>query len=192
MATPPVDDRLRNYRTLLKKVDERCREIERNCRAHIACRKGCAECCRHFSIFPVEAAALSEALQRLTKEQADHILEKARNSTPESPCPLLEKRICLLYKARPVICRTHGLPLLYVQDGQTIVDFCPLNFRDLDSIPGNAVIHLDRLNEMLASVNRLFVAEFFGFSVKADRLSIAEALLENFEKPSAPAPSFRR
>ncbi len=179
-AVRPVDDKLRNYRILLKKVDERCRAIKRDYRQHIACRKGCAECCGHFSIFPVEAVALAEALRNLRPEQIEHIREKARNTTQESPCPLLEKRLCLLYGIRPIICRTHGLPILYSHEGRTAVDFCPLNFRDVDSIPGNAVIDLDRLNETLTYVNRLFVAEFFDPSVVADRLSIAEALLKTF------------
>lgn len=180
-ARQPAGDRLKNYRALLKKVDERCREIERDYRRHIACRKGCAECCCHFSIFPVEAVALAESLRKRPEKQVEYLREKARNATLESPCPLLEKQTCLLYDARPIICRTHGLPVFFVQDGRMTVDYCPLNFRDLDSIPLNAAIDLDRLNDALASVNRLFIAEFFSSSILDARLSIAEALLEKFE-----------
>ena len=58
------------------------------------------------------------------------------------------------------------------------VDFCPLNFQGIGSLPGSAVIDLDRLNTTLTAVNALFVAEFSrpSFS-ESRRLTIAEALL---------------
>ena len=111
-------------------------------------------------------------------QNASRIRERARRSSPDGPCPLLEESRCLLYTARPIICRTHGLPLIMTQDGERTVDFCPLNFQGLDTLPGNAVIDLDRLNTTLAAVNALFVAEYYhGSPPEKERLTIAEALL---------------
>ena len=45
---------------------------------------------------------------------ARHLAEwDARHGTDpgEAPCPLLRDGACLLYEARPVLCRTHGFPL---------------------------------------------------------------------------------
>jgi uncharacterized protein len=58
------------------------------------------------------------------------------------------------------------------------VDYCPRNFRNIETLPGNAIVDLDRLNEALATINLLFVSEYFerGSPSKA-RLTISEALL---------------
>lgn len=170
-------DPLDNYRDLLARVDNLCRTITGEFAAQLACRPGCAGCCRHISLFPVEAVALAVALGRLPVEQAATIRARAGGASPDGPCPLLANGLCLLYEARPIICRTHGLPLLTALEGKRSVDFCPLNFRGLDSLPGSAVIDLDRLNTTLAAINALFVAEFFsGATAGKERLSIAEAL----------------
>ena len=169
---------LGNYHTLVTRVDELCAEITGQFGAAIACCPGCAGCCRHISIFPVEGIALAAALRNLPAVEASRIRELARLSPSDAPCPLLEEGRCLLYAARPIICRTHGLPLLTIQDEKRAVDFCPLNFQGVGSLPGHAVIDLDRLNTALTAVNALFVAEFpRGDLVGRGRLTIAESLL---------------
>jgi len=171
---------LSNYQTLVARVDELCTAVTTEFGAQLACRPGCAGCCRHLSLFQVEGIALAAALSALPAAEATHIRGRARLSSPDGPCPLLEDGRCLLYAARPIICRTHGLPLLTSQDGKRNVDFCPLNFQGLDTLPGSAVIDLDRLNTTLTAVNALFVAEFFrGDPPERERLTIAEALLLN-------------
>ena len=168
---------LRNYRNFLARVDHICREIEVEFASSVACHAGCDGCCRHISLFPVEAAALGAALDDIPPEKAVAIRARAFGASPDGPCPLLENGLCLLYDARPIICRTHGLPLLTLQGGKRTVDFCPLNFRDITSLPGNAVIDLDRLNTTLAAINALFVAESSTRSPQGEeRMTIAEAI----------------
>lgn len=179
MDTDRTIDRelLRNYRDLQARIDLVCRKIEAEFGPHLACQGGCDGCCRHISLFRVEAVALATAVNDLPPEEASHILIRARGASPDGPCPLLENGLCLLYAARPIICRTHGLPLLTLQGGKQSVDFCPLNFRDITSLPGSAVIDLDRLNTTLAAINALFVAEFFkNAPPEKARITIAEAL----------------
>jgi hypothetical protein len=173
------EDPYRNYRDLQEKVDQICREIEADFGPCLSCHAGCDGCCRHLSLFPIEAAALAAALNDLPGDQAERIRRRARGASPEGPCPLLENGVCLLYSARPIICRTHGLPLLTLRDGNRTIDFCPLNFRGISSLPGKAVIDLDRLNTTLAAINALFIAELpETASPEKDRLTIAEALTE--------------
>ena len=169
--------RLGNYRDLISRVDELCRRIEESLRPQIACTSGCDGCCRHLSLFPVEAAALAAALQELPLSDRRRIRERARATLPKDPCPLLEQHRCLLYTARPLICRTHGLPLLMNRDGRRQVDYCPLNFRGVSSLPGSAVIDLDRLNETLVAVNLCFISTPELPTTWPERLTIAEALL---------------
>jgi hypothetical protein len=169
---------LKNYLTLVERVDDLCLRATEEFGAHIACRAGCAGCCRHLSLFPVEAVALARALNDLPAEQAAHIRGQAAQNLDDATCPLLSNNHCLLYTARPIICRTHGLPLLTSQEnGKQLIDFCPLNFQGFDSLPGSAIIDLDRLNTTLAAINALFVAEWHkNTPSRKERIPIFEAL----------------
>jgi uncharacterized protein len=164
---------LENYRALLARVDEICHMTSERFGAEIVCRAGCDACCRHLSIFAVEAAALNRALHQAPGDLSARIRQRAAAAAPEDPCPLLQDGLCLLYQARPIICRTHGLPLLLHRDGKSEIDFCPENFRGLESIPGSAVLDLERLNATLATINALFLRSCPG----PQRLTIAQALL---------------
>lgn len=178
---PAIVQQLHNYRTLVERVDALGRRIEGEFRAQIACRRGCDACCRHLSLFRVEGVALAQALASLPEAAAARIRERARRATADGPCPLLEEGVCLLYAARPIICRTHGLPLLTGAGEARRLDYCPENFRGIDALPAGAVIDLDRLNTTLAAVNALFVSEAYqGHPPAQERLRIAEALLLEF------------
>ncbi|MHB1397460.1 MAG: YkgJ family cysteine cluster protein [Trichloromonadaceae bacterium] len=169
---------LRNYQQLSAKVAELCGQIEERCREHLACRQGCDSCCRHLSLFWVEAVALAWALKQVAPALAQTIRGQARHGTPDGPCPLLLGGGCLLYAARPLICRTHGLPLLLERDGKRRIDYCPLNFQQAATLPPGALVNLETLNATLAAVNALFVQELFGAAgPPVERLSIGEALL---------------
>ncbi len=163
-----------NYQNLVRRVDEQCREIEKMYREHISCKKGCADCCRHISIFSVEALAITDGMARLPANQVCHLKEMARDASPDGPCPLLENGICLSYDTRPIICRTHGLPIMIVRQGKPEVDFCPLNFTHVTTLSGKAMIDLDRLNNTLAAINALFAERSGNLP---ERLTIAEAIL---------------
>ena len=164
---------LENYLALIGRVDEMCASTAQRFDAQISCRPGCDACCRHLSIFAVEAKALEAALAALPAAEARLIRDKARNCAPQDPCPLLHEGLCLLYQARPIICRTHGLPLLITREGgEHGVDFCPENFRGLTSIPGSAVLDLDRLNAALTAINALFLKSNPG----PERLTMAQAI----------------
>ncbi|MBJ6727830.1 YkgJ family cysteine cluster protein [Geomesophilobacter sediminis] len=163
---------LQNYLTLLERVDALCARTATQFADHITCRPGCDSCCRHLSISAVEAAALVHALRELPEEQAALVREQAQAADASSPCPLLHDGLCLIYHARPIICRTHGLPLLIRQDGAARVDFCPDNFQGIDRIPGSAVLDLERLNEMLAAINALYLQQCPG----PERIHMAQCL----------------
>ena len=176
-------ERLTNYRALLARVDQLAAGITEKFGSQLACRAGCDGCCRHLSLHVVEGVALAAALQELPGELVAHIRQRARNAAADDPCPLLEGGLCLLYAARPIICRSHGLPLLIVTGGKRQVDFCPLNFQGVETLPGGAVIDLEQLNTALAAINALFAREA-GIELPPgeERLTIAEALLLDVQK----------
>lgn len=173
-----ADHHLTNYRTLVARVDALCRKIETDFRSQIACRRGCDACCRHLSLFRVEGVVLARALREMPEPAAARIRDRARHASADGPCPLLDNGVCQLYAARPIICRTHGLPLLLGETETRRVDYCPENFRELDALPASAVIDLERLNTTLAAVDALFVSAVSPDRLPGEeRLTIAEALL---------------
>ncbi|MBM4394334.1 MAG: YkgJ family cysteine cluster protein [Deltaproteobacteria bacterium] len=116
----------------------------------IACGPRCDGCCRvDLSVFPVEAeriAAAFAALPPRTRAAAARRAESGRHCAMLHP----RRRQCVVYPARPLICRTHGLAIL--ADGR--LDHCPLNYRDGPTDRANVLV-LDRVNEPLALADRL-------------------------------------
>jgi len=158
MSDSLPDETLANYRSLLSRVDQLCTKITAAFKDEIVCKAGCSGCCRHLALFPVEAANLATVVSELPAGIKSLLAERLQ--WPEDgPCPLLLDDCCLVYLHRPVICRTHGLPLLAEVDGVRTVDCCPENFTTAASLPGSAVINLEVLNSTLVAINGMFVAE---------------------------------
>lgn len=59
-----------------------------------------------------------------------------------------ETGLCIVYQARPLICRSHGLTILI--DGK--LDCCPLNYTTA-AAPLTHVLDLEKLNTVLVSIN---------------------------------------
>jgi len=167
---------LDNYFQMIARVDVLCRGIQDVLSGRITCREGCSSCCTAITLFPVEAAALNAALEALPDARQAAIRRHVAEHTGGERCPLLEAHRCLLYSARPIICRTHGLPIIYSEGNQRKVDCCPLNLSEGEQpVSGSAIIDLDRLNTLLVAVNALFLSHADAVSLP-ERLSIAEAL----------------
>ena len=153
-------DPLANYHSLVAKVDDLCRGIEDRLGAAITCHDGCSSCCLAISVFPVEAVAMIEAANRLPAEEFQHLKQHLASWSEGEACPLLADDRCLLYEARPIICRTHGLPILLVEGEERRIDVCPRNCQGVDHLPGEVILDLERLNTLLAAVNALYLREF--------------------------------
>jgi Fe-S-cluster containining protein len=79
-------------------------------------------------------------------------------------CAFLEADgACGIYGLRPLVCRSHGLPLQFKDFGEVegdeavFRDVCYLNFRnqDISNLPDQDVLNLDTLNTILAMLNRM-------------------------------------
>jgi Fe-S-cluster containining protein len=172
-----MEDLLNNYRQLVARIDALCSDIAEALGERITCAEGCSDCCSAITFFPVEAAALATALDALPKEEAGEILRLVAEQAGGERCPLLHHDRCLLYAARPVICRTHGLPIIYGAGEERRVDYCPRNLTGCEAIPGSAIIDLDNLNALLVAVNSLFLSRSEMHDMP-ERIAIAEALLK--------------
>lgn len=166
---------LDNYRQLTAKIDSLCGSINSALGEQITCYKGCSSCCTSITVFPVEAAALREALDRLPAREAESIRQHVAQNSSSERCPLLSHHRCLLYIARPIICRTHGLPITYTDDQQQRNDCCPHNMTGTGTVSGTNVIDLDKLNSLLVAVNALYLSEAEALDYP-ERVTIVEAV----------------
>ncbi|KAB0665703.1 YkgJ family cysteine cluster protein [Oryzomonas japonica] len=172
-----MDDLLHNYRQLIARIDALCRGIVDALGEQITCSEGCSDCCTSINLFPVEAASLAAALEALPEEEAEEIRRYVAEHAEDERCPLLRNHRCLLYAARPVVCRTHGLPIIYGTGQERRIDYCPLNLTESESLPGSVIIDLDNLNSLLVAVNALFLSQSDSLDTP-ERLTIVEALLK--------------
>lgn len=87
---------------------------------------------------------------------------------------LLVDHTCMVYPARPVICRTHGLPIYMEKEGRAQVDFCPENFKTVSELPREALLDIDHLNTLLIAVNQHFLEQLE--ADLPDRIPVSHAL----------------
>lgn len=111
----------------------------------LQCRPGCTECCVHFSILPLEAALIR---QRIKESQPTKPLKV-------ESCPLLKENCCSIYDIRPLICRTQGLPIAYVDEGSNCIEVsaCRLNFPDDHQFEKEDLLFIDQFNSRLVELN---------------------------------------
>ena len=156
---------LAGYIDLLKNVDAAMEKLSRLHGPEMKCAPGCDECCRApRSALLIEGFFMSIALRRkLDESRLNKLLERAC-ADPET-CPFLNgEGLCVIYEARPLICRTHGAPLLVDTGDEVGVSFCRLNFTARDRnepFEQDDVIDTIDINRRLAELNDRFSAGAF-------------------------------
>jgi uncharacterized protein len=121
------------YRELTAKVDAFFARVHERHAGDMRCGAGCDSCCRtRLTITGVEAGAVAEHVRAMTPAAQARLAEVARR--PYDPadmrCAALEDDgRCLVYEGRPLVCRSHGVPIRFPGPGALpVVDACPKNF----------------------------------------------------------------
>jgi len=150
---------LEDYHQLLAALDAEIVRIGALHAATISCGPGCASCCLAFSVLPIEAACLRRAIGALSAASRERLERNLADGSDR--CPLLLDDLCSTYGARPVICRTQGLPLAYVDAEREAIEVsaCPLNFPDDHAFAQESLLFLDGFNARLSELNRLWCLE---------------------------------
>ncbi len=157
-----IDDAARlldRYRALLVKVDEHASRIGATYPDHVACRPGCAGCCRGgLTVSPIEAAAIAAGPEPSGPSKGARILTVLDEGRDD--CAHLDGAgRCRIYGVRPLVCRTHGLPLVFAQGSDMVADVCPLNFEDgLNDLPAADFLNQDTVHTVLAALNQAWCA----------------------------------
>lgn len=138
---------------LHRAVDEGVRPLVSELGDRLRCKMGCSDCCvDDLSVFEVEAQRIRAAYPGLLAEGLPHA---------EGACAFLDAAgACRVYEARPYVCRTQGLPLRWIQDGDDdepheMRDICELNepgTPDLVQLPTDHCWELGPIEGRLATL----------------------------------------
>ncbi len=146
------------YSKLIKNTDKTSESLSAKHSPHMNCRSGCDLCCMNYSILPIEFHYILEQLRKAgLKKNSSTDKEDAEG------CVFLINHTCSIYNHRPMICRTHGLPLLYTNDNyEWELSTCELNFREFDyeNFSPENTFPQDKFNSRLFMLNKEFIAEF--------------------------------
>ncbi len=176
----PVEDPLKAYAELLEKLDAFFRRVLERYGAEMRCAPGCTDCCqRSLCLFPFEVERMLNAAERLSGDRQEGIVQRARRAAddPGAACPFLCEGLCLIYEARPVICRTHGLPMLV--EGEESLSMCVYNLKNLNRLDGDCVLDLGPVNRILATINHLVASRRLQ---SPERVRVSDAILKRLEK----------
>jgi Fe-S-cluster containining protein len=133
---------LEKYHSLAALIDSHSEKTTASLKDEIVCGPGCDDCCLLSSVSAVEAQVIMEYT-------ALHKIAALKNDK----CPFLNGGLCSIYPARPVICRTHGLPVMI--DGEA--HSCEKNFTGSSDIGPEFILDLDTVNSHLAAVNLAWI-----------------------------------
>lgn len=158
-GAPPVRGARAHLDALFAKLEGFFSAAQAREGAAITCHAGCSDCCRRFSVTGLEAGVIREGLTALPDARRDELAARAHDATTDV-CPALdEDGRCAIYAHRPVICRTHGLPIRFTEQraGRSLpmLDACPKNFvgRDLAEVSPASVMDQTTLSTIVGALD---------------------------------------
>ncbi len=150
----------------------------------LTCHAGCADCCLGgLSVTAVEAERIAALVATLDAAPRTRLRARAEAPT-EDRCVALERDgRCAIYEARPVVCRSHGVPIRFrssLADGEAevrrlpLVDVCPRNFQEveLESVAADCVLDQATLSTALGQIDAIGAPE----AERGRRLDLATLL----------------
>jgi len=147
---------------LWRKIDAFFERVRGRYPSALACRAGCDDCCkRRLSVTGVEADAIVEGLAAMG-EAGERLAERARGSDGSVCAALGPDGRCGIYAVRPLVCRSHGLPIRFTPEravggrrGLPVIDACEKNFQthSLPSLDADCVLDQETLSVLLAAVD---------------------------------------
>ncbi|MCK4997909.1 MAG: YkgJ family cysteine cluster protein [Anaerohalosphaera sp.] len=151
---------IQRYRQLTREIDALANNLTGIHNDHILCAQRCCRCCIDLSVWPVEFYSILDQLRQagITNLSFD----------TKASCGFLADSLCQLYQFRPLICRTHGLPIVFLNDDtnppEYSVSFCDDNFTAIEpekyEFNSANTLNIDDLNAKLYNINLAFLEEF--------------------------------
>ena len=136
------------------KIDAFFTRVETRHGDDMACRTGCSDCCHtRLTVTGVEAAAIRGEVESWPDHRRAALAANVA-AGPLDRCAALDPAgRCLIYAARPVVCRSHGAPIRMRIDSLPVVQSCYRNFTETTPDP-DCVIDQETLSTLSLAVDR--------------------------------------
>ena len=130
---------------LTAKIDGFFARVEQRHGDDMQCQTGCSDCCHvRLSVTAVEADAIRADL-------ADHAITPG--SDPARCAALDANGRCQIYEARPVVCRSHGVPIRLSEGSLPVIRNCFRNFTRT-APDADCVLDQQTLSTLVLAVDR--------------------------------------
>jgi hypothetical protein len=145
------------YVELAARVDAFFAKVLGRHRAEMACAPGCDACCHvRPTVTLVEADAVRAHLATLSAEERARIAARAAEPREDRCAALEDDGRCAVYAARPLVCRSHGVPVR-LRDARSlpVVSACEKNFvaRGPAAADADCILDQETLSTVLAAVD---------------------------------------
>lgn len=145
------------YRQLCDKVDAFFARVAARHPEALACHTGCYDCCDvRLTVTGVEAAAVRSAWLALPQLRRDEVRATWREGA--SACAALDRQgRCAVYEGRPLVCRSHGVPVRMLDKRSLpVLEVCHRNFvaQGPEGADADCVLDQVTLSAMLLLVER--------------------------------------
>ena len=146
---------------LWAKVDAFGARVDARMPGERACGEGCHDCCAPgLSVTTIEGEAIAAFVERATPAEQTRLREALARAAGDRCAALDARGACTIYEARPIVCRSHGLPIRVAGPERRLpmIDACPKNFvgRDLDGLERECVLDQATLSTMLGAIDAAF------------------------------------
>lgn len=166
------------YGELCGKVDAFFARVQGRHGADMQCAAGCSACCLgRLSVTGVEAEEIRSAVASLSAEARRRVAARAAVEGKARCAALEEDGRCAIYSARPLVCRSHGLPIrMTTERGLPVVSSCHLNFTAAgpEAADQDCILDQATLSLTLGAIARAHAGETGGDP--AERVSLADLL----------------
>jgi hypothetical protein len=147
------------------KVDAFFDRVHARHRSAMQCASGCSACCQPgLSITAIEAAGVRAALAALPPDRRQALRARARRGEGQACAALEDDGRCAVYAARPLVCRSHGVPVRVARPSAgrrlPVVEVCRLNFvAGLDAVGADEILDQTTLSTVLLALDVAHAAE---------------------------------
>jgi Fe-S-cluster containining protein len=139
---------------LTAKVDGFFARVEARHGNDMQCQSGCSDCCHvRLTVTRVEASAIRGEVTSWP-EPRRAALHANLIAAPADRCSALDPSgRCLIYAARPVVCRSHGAPIRMRENSLPIVQSCHRNFTQTTP-DADCILDQETLSALVLAVDR--------------------------------------
>lgn len=173
-----ISDIINQYKRLSLFCENFWNTVYKSHSKEIACHAGCGICCELQSVNILEAYCIYRQIVSDNRFVSDQ---------PNEKCVFLKNNLCQIYSVRPIICRTHGLPIRSTEFTTEFSITCPYNFYDKDTeISPECILDMDRITENSIRLNYAFCL-LHGIKERAsERIFLTDIAVSNLDKQLQP------